>query len=161
MKAVSGKDAAMLAVSIIICQMAGVVGSIPNIEAIPGWYATIARPSFTPPNAVFAPVWITLYFMMGVSVFLVWRKGLSARGVKAALAAFAVQLVLNTLWSYIFFGWKLLLPAFIEIVLLWIAIIVTIMLFRPISKAAAWLLAPYLVWVSYASALTFEIWRLN
>ena len=161
MALVTGRDIFKLALCIVICQLAGVVGSIPNIEAIPGWYTTIARPSFNPPNSVFAPVWISLYFMMGVAAFLVWRKGLETPGVKTALIVFAVQLALNILWSYVFFGWKLLFLAFVEIAVLWLMILVSIVLFRPVSKVAAWLLAPYLLWVSYASVLTFSIWRLN
>ena len=93
-------------VSILACQFAGLIGSMFTMNAIPTWYAALNKPSFTPPNWLFAPAWTTLYLLMGIAAFLVWNKGLEKPGVKRSLAAFLVQLVLNTLWSILFFGMK-------------------------------------------------------
>ncbi|MBM3844901.1 MAG: tryptophan-rich sensory protein [Verrucomicrobia bacterium] len=124
------------------------------------WYASLNKPSWNPPNWVFGPVWTALYTMMAVSAWLVWRN----RGfVKNALplGSFLVQLILNALWSWLFFGLQNPALAFAEIVLLWLAIGATLLLFGRRSPLAAWLLAPYLVWVSFAAALNFTLWRLN
>jgi len=157
----TGKNIAKLVASIIGCEAAGGIGSIFTTSAIPTWYATLQKPSFTPPNYVFAPVWLTLYLLMGISVFLVWRKGLAERGVKTALTVFLVQLILNILWSVIFFGLKSPLGGVIIIVLLWIAILITIIRFFRISPAAGGLLIPYIIWVSIAANLNVGIWTLN
>jgi len=151
----------LLLSSIIICQMAGIIGSVFTAPAIPTWYANINKPSFSPPNWVFAPVWATLFLLMGISLFLIWRKGLNEKNVKIAFFFFIFHLGLNTLWSILFFGLKSPFAAFIEIVFLWIAILVSIILFFRISKIAAYLLIPYILWVSFASILNFSIWRLN
>jgi benzodiazapine receptor len=147
--------------SIIICQMAGIIGSIFTTPAIPNWYANINKPTFRPPNWVFAPVWTTLFLLMGIALFLVLRKGLNEKDIKIAIAVFAFQLVLNTLWSVLFFGLESPFAAFVEIVFLWVAILASIILFFRISKIAAYLLIPYILWVSFASILNFAIWRLN
>ena len=144
-----------------MAQAAGLIGSIFTMPAIDSWYATLARPDFAPPNWIFAPVWTTLYVLMGVAAFLVWQKGLSKKEIKVALTIFGVQLVLNTLWSIIFFGLQSPLWAFIEIVFLWIAIVATIVAFARVSKLAAWLLVPYILWVSFAGYLNFMIFWLN
>jgi benzodiazapine receptor len=146
---------------LVACQLAGVIGSLFTSPAIPDWYASLAKPGFTPPNAVFAPVWIGLYAFMGISAFLIWRKGWSDRQVRAGLAVFAAQLFLNALWSAVFFGLRSPLAGFLVIVLLWVLIALTVALFRRVSLPAAVLLLPYLLWVSYASVLNFSIWRLN
>jgi tryptophan-rich sensory protein len=149
-----------LVISIIICQLAGVLGSVFTMPAIPGWYANLNKPSFSPPNWLFGPVWILLYTLMGISLYLVWsRKG--SAGAKTALILFAIQLGLNTLWSLIFFGLRLPSAAFLEILVLWLFILLTILKFFPISKVAAYLLILYLLWVSFASLLNFYIFRLN
>ena len=150
-----------LILCIAVAQAAGLVGSIFTVSAINTWYATLARPELAPPNWIFAPVWTTLYVLMGIAAFLVWQKGLKKKEVKVALAIFGVQLVLNTLWSIIFFalqspGW-----AFVEIIFLWVAIVATIVAFSKVSKPAAWLLAPYILWVSFAGYLNFMIFWLN
>lgn len=150
-----------LFIAIAVSQGAGLLGSLFTFEAIPTWYATLTRPALSPPNWVFGPVWTTLFFLMGISAFLVWQKGLKRKDVRIALGIFLVQLVLNTLWSIIFFGWQHLGLACIEITLLWLAILFTIKSFWSISKPAAWLLIPYLLWVSFASYLTFAFWMLN
>ena len=155
------KKAAGIVVSIVVCELAGIIGSLFTTPSIPGWYAGLAKPSFNPPGWVFAPVWTALYAMMGLAVWLVFEKGFKKPEVKRALAVFAVQLLLNTLWSIVFFGAHQLFGAVAVIVLLWAMILWTILLFRRISKAAAWLLVPYILWVSFATVLTVSIFTLN
>ena len=150
-----------LVMSIVICQLAGVIGSVFTTPAIPTWYATLKKPSFTPPNWVFSPVWITLFVLMGIAAFLVWNKGLGDRWVKIALSIFAAQLILNVLWSVMFFGLRSPLAGLIDIAVLWIAILVTILYFLKVSNMAGILLIPYILWVSFAAVLNFSIWRLN
>lgn len=142
-------------------QAAGFIGAIFTMPAIDSWYKTLARPEFAPPNWVFAPVWTTLYILMGVAAFLVWQKGLERKEVKVALTIFAIQLILNTLWSIIFFGLQSPGWAFVEVIFLWVAILATIIAFAKVSKLAAWLLAPYILWVSFAAYLNFMIFWLN
>lgn len=146
---------------VLVSELAGVIGAIFTTDAVATWYPTLTKPSFNPPNWLFGPVWTTLYALMGVAAFLIWRQGWSQPAVKVALAIFAAQLVLNSLWSIVFFGMHALLPAFIEIVVLWVAILATIVAFWRISPAAGALLVPYILWVSFASLLNFSLWRLN
>lgn len=155
------KRAIRLAVSVVVCELAGIIGSLFTAPSIPGWYAGLAKPSFNPPNWIFGPVWTALYAMMGVAAFLVYEKGPKNREVKRALAVFAAQLLLNALWSIVFFGAHMILAAAVVIVLLWAGILASIVLFRPISKAAAWLLVPYILWVSFATALNVSFYVLN
>lgn len=150
-----------LIVSIIICLLAGVIGSIFTTPAIPGWYTALVKPSFSPPNWVFAPVWTSLYLLMGISAFLVWRKGTHNQQVNSALRLFLAQLVLNTFWSILFFGLRSPFLGFLEIVLLWVAIILAILCFFRVSKLAGILFLPYILWVSFAAILNFSILRLN
>jgi benzodiazapine receptor len=150
-----------LVVSIIICQLAGVIGSIFTTTAIPVWYSTLIKPSFTPLNWIFAPVWTGLYLLMGISAFLVWRKGLDNRLVNSTLRLFIIQLILNTFWSILFFGLRSPLLGLVEIILLLVAILLTILSFFRVSKIAGFLLVPYILWVSFAAILNFSIWRLN
>ncbi len=145
-----------LALAIIICELAGVIGSFFTTPSIATWYKTLVRPFLAPPNWVFGPVWTTLFLMMGISLFLVWEKDRKSKIAKIALSVFALQLVLNTLWSILFFGLHNPLLAFIEIIFLWLAILASIILFSKISKPAAWLLVPYILWVSFASYLNFS-----
>ncbi|MDH5364837.1 MAG: tryptophan-rich sensory protein [Dehalococcoidia bacterium] len=161
MDSARSRDILKLVVSIVACQCAGLIGSIFTMPAIPTWYETLAKPSFTPPSWLFAPAWVTLYVLMGVAAFLIWRKGLDIRNVKSALIIFLVQLVLNALWSAIFFGAKSLIGGAVVIVLLWIAILFTILRFFKISAAAGGLLIPYILWVSFASVLNISILALN
>ncbi|MDO8498562.1 MAG: TspO/MBR family protein [bacterium] len=143
-----------LILSLGLCLGAGVLGSVFTTSAIPAWYATLNKPVFAPPNSVFAPVWTTLYILMGISLYLVWQK-------KKVPSVFWVQLVLNTLWSIIFFGLKNPALAFVNIVALWIAIFLTIKSFYKINKLASYLLIPYLLWVTIASLLNLSIIILN
>lgn len=150
-----------LIASLIICQLAGFVGSLFTTPSIPVWYASLVKPSFTPPNWVFSPVWISLFVLMGISLFLLWEKTLHYPGVKIAMCWFAVQLVLNMLWSILFFGLKSPFLGLIEIIVLWIAIFITILKSLRVSKLAGVLLIPYLIWVSFAAGLNYSIWTLN
>lgn len=155
------KDLLKLTISIGISLSAGFVGSLFTAPAIPGWYSTLTLPELAPPSWVFAPVWTTLYVLMGVALFLVWRKGLESTVAKFAVAWFVVQLVLNALWSYLFFGLQSPAIAFIDINLLIVSILITIFAFRKVSVLAAWLLVPYLAWVGFATYLNLMIWVIN
>ncbi len=150
-----------LSVSILICQLAGVIGSFFTASSVSTWYLTLNKPFFSPPGWVFSPVWITLYLMMGISLYLIWNSGLKTRQTKIAVTIFGVQLVLNSFWSILFFGFKSPLLAFVEIIFLWIAILVTTIHFYRISKHASYLLIPYLFWVSFAAVLNFSLIYLN
>jgi len=154
-------DIVKLIVSIVACEGAGGIGAIFTTPAIQTWYNGLKKPTFTPPNSVFGPVWITLYLLMGIAVFLVWREGLSQEGVTAAFILFWVQLVLNILWSIIFFGLRSLLGGMVVILLLWIAILVSIILFFGVSPIAGGLLIPYIIWVSIAANLNVQVCKLN
>jgi tryptophan-rich sensory protein len=142
--------------AIIISQLAGIIGSIFTMPSILGWYAGLVKPELSPPNWIFAPVWTILFLLMGVAGGLVWIKK-----DYRALTAFAVQLILNTTWSVIFFGLHSPGWAFVEIIFLWFAILATIIVFAKTSRVAAWMLAPYIIWVTFASYLNFMIWSLN
>ena len=161
MKSGKAGDVLKLVISLVACQCAGLIGSIFTTPAIPTWYAALEKPLFTPPNWLFAPAWVTLYVLMGIAAFLIWRKGLSEGGVKPALVIFLVQLVLNALWSVVFFGLKSPVAGVVVIVLLWVAILFTILRFFRLSIAAGSLLIPYILWVSFAAALNVSIWMLN
>jgi tryptophan-rich sensory protein len=141
---------------------AGLVGSLVMIGGgSRSWYAALAKPSFTPPNWAFGPVWTVLYLLMGIAAFLVWRKGLASAGVKTALAWFLVQLGLNAVWTPVFFGLHRIGLALVVIVLLWAAIVATTHRFFRILRPAGLLLVPYLLWVSFATVLNASLWRLN
>ncbi|NBS67565.1 tryptophan-rich sensory protein [bacterium] len=146
---------------IMTCQLAGIIGSAFSLSAIPTWYETLTKPFLTPPGWVFGPVWTTLYVLMGCAAFFIWKKARKTSRGKIALVIFGLQLALNTLWSILFFGAQNIAAALAEIVILWMAIATTIILFWRISKTAAWLLVPYLLWVSFATYLTYAFWTLN
>ena len=147
--------------SLLICQLAGVVGAIFNGIAVKTWYAHINKPGFTPPNWIFGPVWITLYVLMGISLFLVWNADINTKAKQTALVLFFIQLILNTLWSYFFFYLQSPLYGLIEIVTLLIFIIFTMLKFFPIRSLAGLLLVPYVLWVGFAAVLNYSIWQLN
>lgn len=167
MTATRPRSAFALAGWIALCLAAGALGSLATTPQIPTWYASLTKPEWNPPNWVFGPVWTTLYVLMGIAAWLVWVawKGRNSyaggNDGRTGLIWFCVQLALNTLWSFLFFGWERPDLAYAGILLLWIAIAVTIRYFRKVRPLAAWLLAPYLAWVSFASVLNLEIWRLN
>jgi benzodiazapine receptor len=150
-----------LIISIFVCQLAGLIGSIFTTPAISTWYATLKKPSFNPPNWLFSPVWITLFVLMGISLFLVWRKQRDTPHANRGLTLFGVQLVFNVLWSVFFFGLKSPLGGLIVIAILWILILLTILQFSKISELAAILLIPYIVWVSFAAILNASLFALN
>ena len=158
----SKRDWLGLAVFIVLCFAAAGIGGYWTAPATApgGWYYQIEKPSWTPPSWLFGPVWTALYIAMGVAAWLVWRRG-GWETQRQPLTFWLVQLVLNTLWSGLFFGLRSPALGAIEIVLLWIAILLTILAFRRVSRASAWLMAPYLLWVTFAAALTFAVWRLN
>jgi len=146
---------------IVLCELAGVIGSIFTIRAISNWYSVLRKPWFTPSNWLFGPIWLILYFLMGLSLYLVFESERNKAKEKPALWAFGFQLVLNTLWSVLFFGMHYLFYSFVEIVLLWISIAVTTLLFFRVSKAAAYLLLPYILWVTIAASLNYYVFILN
>jgi benzodiazapine receptor len=154
------RQAVGLALSVVTCFAVAGVGSLFTRPAIEGWYAALRKPSWTPPNWVFGPVWSALYLSMAIAAWLVWRRAGFA-GARLPLTLFALQLVLNLAWTGVFFGLRMPGAAFVEIVLLWLFILATTAAFWPLSRAAAWLMAPYLGWVTYAATLNCGIWRLN
>jgi len=154
-------DILKLILCLVITLGVGFAGSLYTAPAIRTWYATLHKPSFNPPNWVFMPVWTVLYIMMAVAAFLVWRAPATGRWKVVALAAFLVQLLLNLLWSLLFFGLRQPAYALVDIVLLWLMIVVTAFLFVKLSRPAALLLVPYLAWVTFAAVLNSEILRLN
>jgi tryptophan-rich sensory protein len=149
-----------LIVAIAVCLSAGGLGVIATTPEIDGWYRTLTKPSWNPPAFVFGPVWSTLYVMMAFAAWWVWKSA-DRRDTRLPLALFAIQLLLNIAWSWIFFRYHQVGWAFLEIVLLWIAILATTVHFFRTAKPAGWLMIPYLAWVSFASVLNFAIWRLN
>jgi translocator protein len=150
-----------LLISISIPLAVGALSGYLTSSAINGWYATLNKPSFNPPNYLFGPVWTTLYIMMGIAYFLVWNsKSVSENNNKAYLF-YWVQLFLNFMWSISFFYFQNPALALVVIVLMLIIIAGTIFWFRKFSAVAAWLLVPYICWVAFATALNFELWRLN
>lgn len=150
-----------LLVTIIVCELAGIIGTLFTSSEIPTWYAGLVKPALNPPSWIFGPVWTILYILMGIAVFLVWKKGLSRPDVKKAVKVFALQLILNATWSIVFFGLHSPLWAFVIIVAMWLAIIWTMVVFYKISKPAMWLLVPYILWVTFASYLNYSIVVLN
>lgn len=155
------KKALGILIFVVVCELAGVIGSLFTMPSIPGWYAGLVKPPFNPPAWVFAPVWTILYALMGLSAYLVYAKGPGRKETRRALAVFAGQLLLNALWSVVFFGAHLILGAAVVILLLWGMILASILLFSRISRAAAYLLVPYILWVSFATVLNISLYVLN
>jgi len=150
-----------LVIAIFVSELAGVIGAIFTAPAIPTWYAALNKPGFTPPSAVFAPVWTLLFLLIGIAAYLVWNEGFGKREVRIALAIFLLQLGLNVFWTYLFFGLQNPLAGFAEIIFLWLAILATIIAFSRVSTLAALLLVPYILWVSLAATLNYFIVALN
>ena len=148
-----------LLVSFIACFAAAGFGSVFTVSAIPTWYATLAKPFFAPPNWLFGPAWTLLYILMALSLYLVWEKGFAKN--KKPIFLFAIQLFLNAIWSLAFFGLRNPAAGFAVIVFLWLSIVATIISFKKVDKRAAWLLVPYICWVSFASVLNFAVMLLN
>ena len=150
-----------LLISVIIPQLVAASGAYFTITGVGSWYIQINKPDWNPPSWVFGPVWTMLYILMGVSFFLIWKSGASSNLKKTAVFFWIAQLVANFFWSFIFFGQHEIGLAFFEILLLWVLILFTIFCFAKISKLAAWLLVPYISWVSFAAILNYTIWELN
>jgi len=155
-----GRQILGLIVSIVLCFGAAGLGGLVTDPQIPAWYAQLAKPAWTPPNLLFGPVWTALYLCMAVAAWLVWRQG-GLAAAKVPLGLFAVQLALNALWPLLFFGLRQPGIAAVEIVLLWAAILATVVAFWNRSRSAALLLIPYLAWVTFAVFLNYAIWRMN
>ncbi len=147
-------------ISILIAQAAGLLGSLFTMSAISGWYDTLVKPNFTPPSYLFAPVWAILYTLMGIAAYRVWEVRWS-RGARPALILYAVQLIVNVLWSYVFFGLHNILAGLGVIILLWLFIFATMVMFYRVDTPAGWLMVPYIVWVSFATALNYALWMAN
>ncbi len=148
-----------ISLSIILCLLVAFLGSIATQSSVGSWYTTLNKPFFNPPNWLFGPVWTLLYIMMGVSSGIIWDKKGTIKN--KAIGWFTVQLSLNLSWSFAFFYFESPRAALIVILLLWASIFRCIQVFKPISLTAAYLLVPYLLWVSFATLLNAEIWRLN
>ncbi|MDP5045318.1 MAG: tryptophan-rich sensory protein [Leeuwenhoekiella sp.] len=155
------KKVRRILIAVSICLAVGFIGAVATQSSVTTWYPTLTKPFFTPPNWLFAPVWTTLYILMGIAAGLVWDGGFYHKWVKTALYHFGFQLLLNAFWSIIFFGLHLILPALLVITALLILLLFTYKWFRVVNVKAAFLLIPYIIWVCYATALNFEIWRLN
>ena len=158
-------NSAKLIISISIPLIAGLIGSLFTYPVIDTWYASLNKPFFNPSSWIFGPLWTVLYVMMGIAVFLVWKKsagfGWKDVQIATALIIFDIQLMLNLLWTVLFFGWQSPFFAFLEIILLWFTILVTILKFKRIDRRAAYLMIPYLLWVSFAAVLNYSIMVLN
>lgn len=154
-------DIIKFVLSLLFCLGAGFIGSLATNKSVNTWYMTINKPAINPPNWVFGPVWTTLFILMGIALYLVWRKGFAHSGVKIAFTIFIGQLVLNILWSVFFFGLHSPLLGFIDIIILWFTILLTIILFLRVSQPAGFLLIPYILWVSFAAILNGWIMFLN
>jgi tryptophan-rich sensory protein len=150
-----------LLLSIALPVGVGVLASVFTQSGVDTWYRNIKKPSWNPPDAVFAPVWTTLYILMGIALYLIWQSNAAARVKRLAIGFWIAQLALNALWSFLFFSLHDIGLALVEIILLWLAILSTIFLFARVHKAAAWLMVPYISWVSFAAILNYTIWQLN
>lgn len=150
-----------LIVCVLVCLGVSYLGSLLTTPSIPTWYAGLQKPPFNPPNWIFAPVWLTLFVLMGISAFLVWNKGLGKKNVRIGLGLFVAQLALNLAWSGLFFALHSPLWAFVDIIALWVLIFLTIIWFFRVSRLAGILMIPYILWVSFASVLNLTIALLN
>lgn len=148
-------------IAVTVCLLIGFLSSFATQSSVNDWYLTLNKPSFNPPNWLFAPVWTVLYVLMGIAAGIVWGKGFYHIWVKTALYHFGFQLLLNASWSIVFFGLKNPLAALFVIAVLLVLIVLTIRWFTIVSKKAAILMVPYLLWVGFASVLNFKIWQLN
>lgn len=146
---------------ILLCELVGITGVFFTTPAIPTWYATLVKPAFSPPNWLFGPVWTTLYALMGIAVYRIWRLGTKRKGVREALTWFFVNLTLNAIWSPIFFGAQQIAAAFVVISAIWVTIIILIVRYHKLDTVSAYLLVPYLLWVSFATVLNYNLWLLN
>ncbi|NYF91869.1 TspO/MBR family protein [Tunturiibacter empetritectus] len=149
---------------LFVCYAVAALGALVTAHEVPAWYATLSKPNFSPPNWIFAPVWTVLYGLMAVAAWLVWRtptSGSNSTSRRSGLILFALQLLLNFLWTPVFFRFHQLLPALVVILCLWGLILLTALRFWKVDRLAGGLMLPYLVWVTFATALNYEIYRLN
>lgn len=154
-------DLRKLLIALAGCYFVAIAGAAITTEAVQSWYPTLEKPGFTPPNWVFGPVWTILYTVIAVSAYIVWTHGIENRDVKLGLALFWLQLVLNLLWNFAFFTSRSPSAGLVAIIVLWLSIVATIWKFSKVSKKATLLLVPYILWVSFAGFLNFQIWMLN
>jgi benzodiazapine receptor len=150
-----------LVAAVLACELVGASGVLLSGDGVTAWYPTLAKPAFTPPSWVFGPVWTTLFALLGVAAWLVWRADLERRAVRVALAVFALQYVVQVAWSGVFFGLRWPAGGLTVIAVLWVGVVATIAAFARVDRRAALLLVPYLAWVSLAAALNYRIWQLN
>lgn len=155
------KNLSKLIISVIGCEFVGILGAPFTISAIPTWYATLNKPSFSPPNWIFGPAWTLLYALMGIAFYLIWKQGFRKAKMKQARNYFLAQLGLNFIWSPVFFGLRAPFLGLIVIVAMWMMIVLTMKKIYPLSRLAFYLLVPYLLWVSFATALNGAIVILN
>lgn len=155
------KNIFILIVCILGSNLIGASGTIFTRTGAGSWYEGVIKPSFNPPNWVFGPVWTLLFTLMGIAFYLIIKNGINSREIKLAALFFIFQFVLNVLWSYLFFGLENPMYSFVEIIFLWIMILATILSFYKVNHVAAYLLIPYILWVSFAAFLNYSIWRLN
>jgi translocator protein len=155
------QSALILIGAVVLCNLAGLLGAMVTSTGPGSWYESLVKPGFNPPSWLFAPVWTLLFILMGISLFLVIMEGKKGRDVRIPLILFGIQLVLNILWSFAFFGAQSPLAGLLVILFLLIFIIATMVAFFPVRQAATWLLVPYLVWVSFATLLNYAIYTLN
>lgn len=154
-------DIIKLVISILACFLAAGIGSLFTAKSVKQWYPKLKKPRFTPPNRVFGPVWTVLYILMAISVFFIWKEGLETEGVLIAFVLFWVQLIVNAIWSVVFFGKRAKGGGVVTIVILWLLILATIITSFRVSALAGGLLIPYIIWVSIASYLNTGVWLLN
>ncbi|MCM5661946.1 TspO/MBR family protein [Galbibacter mesophilus] len=155
------KKGTRIILSVAVCLLVGFLSGYATETSVDSWYSTLQKPVFNPPNWIFAPVWTVLYVLMGISAGIVWARGFYHIWVQTALYHFAFQLVFNAMWSIVFFGFQKPFWALLIIITLFILILLTIKWFKVVSKIAAYLLIPYLLWVAFAMILNFSIWQLN
>lgn len=157
----SWKQAGLAVLFILVCQAAGAIGALTTDTGESSWYAGLEKPAFNPPGWVFGPVWTTLYTLMGIAAFVVWRAGTDRPEVRRALGLFAAQLVLNAVWTPVFFGAESIVGGAVVIVVLLVVLALTVRAFFRVSTVAGWLLVPYLLWIAFATLLNLSIWALN
>jgi len=150
-----------LIISLVLPQVAGIIGSIFTTTAISTWYAPLLKASFSPPNWIFGPVWFLLYVLMGISIYLIWQEIEKNERAKSAIIFFGIHLIFNTTWSIVFFGLHKPGLALVNILIIWLFIILLMVKFWYIKKWSTYLLVPYLLWVSFAGVLNYFIWFLN
>ena len=155
------KAVAVAALFVLGCELVGIAGALTTATGDSSWYAGLAKPPFNPPSWLFGPVWTVLYALMGIAAFLVWRAGTDRPEVPRALGLFVAQLILNGIWTPVFFGAESIVGGAIVIVALLIVLVLTVRAFFGINRTAGWLLVPYLLWVAFATLLTLSIWVLN